>query len=60
MFSPDTKIKDLKRHGNLQKIDEEQSVKLIIKALPAIKTFVKSQLSGTQLTQSAMSNMHLT
>ncbi|KAJ7497370.1 histone deacetylase complex protein [Mycena latifolia] len=58
-FSPDTRAKDLKKHGHLQKIDEEQSVKLIITALPAIKTFVKSQLSGTHLTQNAMSNMRI-
>ncbi|KAJ7462383.1 histone deacetylase complex protein [Mycena galericulata] len=60
IWSPDTRAKELKRHGNLQKIDEEQSVKLIIKALPAIKTFVKSQLSASDLAQNAMSNMHLT
>ncbi|KAJ7178500.1 histone deacetylase complex protein [Mycena crocata] len=60
MWSPDTRAKDMKKHGNLQRIDEEQSVKLIIKALPAIKSFVKTQLSGTDLAQNAMSNMHLT
>ncbi|KAF7361827.1 Histone deacetylase clr3 [Mycena venus] len=60
LWSPDTRAKDLKKHGNLQRIDEEQSVKLIIKALPAIKVFVKAQLSGVNGAQNAMSNMHVT
>ncbi|KAJ7770150.1 histone deacetylase complex protein [Mycena maculata] len=60
IWSPDTRAKELKRHGNLQKIDEEQSVKLIIKALPAIKSFVKSQLPEPDPAHNAMSNMHLT
>ncbi|KAJ6593976.1 histone deacetylase complex protein [Mycena capillaripes] len=59
-WNPDTRGKEIKKHGNLQKIDEEQSVKLVMKALPAIKTFVKSQLSGPSVAQNAMSNMHLT
>ncbi|KAF8210352.1 hypothetical protein K438DRAFT_1959631 [Mycena galopus ATCC 62051] len=60
LWSPDTRAKDIKKHGNLQKIDEEQSVKLIIKALPAIKAFVKSQLTGVGGVQNAISNMHFT
>ncbi|KAJ7251506.1 hypothetical protein B0H12DRAFT_1119273 [Mycena haematopus] len=60
LWSPETRAKDIKKHGNLQKIDEDQSVKLIIKALPAIKAFVKSQLSGVGGAQNAMSNMHFT
>ncbi|KAJ7901911.1 histone deacetylase complex protein [Mycena olivaceomarginata] len=59
-WSPDTRAKDIKKHGSLVKIDEEQSVKLIIKALPTIKGFVKSQLSGVGGAQNAMSNMHFT
>ncbi|KAJ7783256.1 histone deacetylase complex protein [Mycena metata] len=59
LWSPDTRAKELKKHGNLQKIDEEGSVKLILKAFPAIKTFVKSQVSAANLTRSAMTNMHI-
>jgi len=60
LWSPDVRAKEIKKHGNLQKIDEEQSVKLIIKALPAVRAFVKSQLSGVGGAQNAMSNMHFT
>ncbi|KAJ6625570.1 histone deacetylase complex protein [Mycena sp. CBHHK59/15] len=61
VFGPDARAKDLKKHGSVIKIDESQSVRLVIKALPNIKMFVKSQLgSGPSLPQNAMSNMHLT
>ncbi|KAJ6499967.1 histone deacetylase clr3 [Mycena vitilis] len=59
-WNPETRAKDIKKHGTVQAIDEEQSVKLIMKALPAIKAFVKGRLSGPSLAQSAMSGMHLT
>ncbi|KAJ7647266.1 histone deacetylase complex protein [Roridomyces roridus] len=48
IWSPEVRSKELKRHGTMQRIDEERSVKLMIKALPAIKAFVKAQLSGSQ------------
>ncbi|KAF7376214.1 Histone deacetylase complex protein [Mycena sanguinolenta] len=60
LVGPDAKSRDLKRHGTVQKVDEEQSVKLIIKALPAVKGFVKDKLTGVGSAQTAMSNMHFT
>ncbi|KAK7057123.1 histone deacetylase clr3 [Favolaschia claudopus] len=55
--SPDTRAKEIKKHGSLQRIDEEQSVKLMLKAFPAIKTFIKSQLSAGAGGSSAPSHM---
>ncbi|KAF8633266.1 hypothetical protein AX17_004442 [Amanita inopinata Kibby_2008] len=50
ILGPEIKPKDLRRHGHLVPIDEVQSVRVFLKALPGIRQFVKtglSQLSNT-------------
>ncbi|KAJ7287455.1 histone deacetylase complex protein [Mycena rebaudengoi] len=59
ILSYESRARELKRHGHLYRINEEQSVKLVIQAMPAIKEFIKSRV-GSALPQNAMSSMHLT
>ncbi|KAI0040244.1 histone deacetylase complex protein [Auriscalpium vulgare] len=40
--------KQLKRHGRITPIDEEKPVKLLMRAMPIIKTHVKSMIGGAQ------------
>ncbi|THV08047.1 histone deacetylase clr3 [Dendrothele bispora CBS 962.96] len=45
ILAPQTKPKDLKRHGNIAAIDDEsQPIKIIMRALPSIQAFISSQL----------------
>jgi len=51
VLGPDTKAKDLRRHGTLSSIDEPQPVRLIMRALPGIKEFVKTELARAPLSE---------
>ncbi|RDB24986.1 Histone deacetylase clr3 [Hypsizygus marmoreus] len=44
ILGPETRPKDLRRHGELIPIDESQPVKLVLRALPGISEFVSQQL----------------
>ncbi|KAF9268927.1 histone deacetylase complex protein [Marasmius fiardii PR-910] len=44
VLGPETKPKDLKRHGHLCPIDESQPIKMIMRALPGICEYVKTAL----------------
>ncbi|TFK75379.1 histone deacetylase complex protein [Pluteus cervinus] len=45
ILGPEVKPKDLRRHGHLVPIDEEQPVKVVTKALGAIAQFIKEQVN---------------
>ncbi|KAI3618931.1 histone deacetylase clr3 [Moniliophthora roreri] len=44
ILGPETKPKDLRRHGSLCPIEESQPIKLIMRALPGIQGYIKATL----------------
>ncbi|KAG7094672.1 hypothetical protein E1B28_005492 [Marasmius oreades] len=47
VLGPETRPRDLKRHGHLSPIEENKPIKMIMRALPGIREYVKTVLEDS-------------